>query len=246
MKDSGDNADGSQGKSQSARCMMYDIIVFENLHFLPPRFQSPLLLRPFSKPAVLKISWVWTGPFEKRFLSREFWRFFFLSDPGNPDLSAQDTDASGAATSNIPLTDEERLLLAYEPEDSDWLGEGRDAMTERLVAGLEALSQLNFAGPFVYPVDVHAYPDYWTVVPYPTDLSNLREKLLNKYYRYDLLYISFKLAIHSPCVQYVLFSSLVRRRRKGGSTWIVSAARFSRGQKTFRARRQILKSNTVE
>ncbi|XP_073258237.1 PH-interacting protein-like [Porites lutea] len=104
-------------------------------------------------------------------------------DPGNPDLSAQDTDASGAATSNIPLTDEERLLLAYEPEDSDWLGEGRDAMTERLVAGLEALSQLNFAGPFVYPVDVHAYPDYWTVVPYPTDLSNLREKLLNKYYR---------------------------------------------------------------
>ena len=200
----------------------------------------------FQKPAVLKISWVWTGPFEKRFLSREFWRFFFLSDPGNPDLSAQDTDASGAATSNIPLTDEERLILAYEPEDSDWLGEGRDAMTERLVAGLEALSQLNFAGPFVYPVDVHAYPDYWTVVPYPTDLSNLREKLLNKYYRYDLLYISFKLAIHSPCVQYVLFSSLVRRRRKGGSTWIVSAARFSRGQKTFRARRQILKSNTVE
>ena len=109
--------------------------------------------------------------------------FFFLPDPGNPDLSAQDTDASGAATSNIPLTDEERLLLAYEPEDSDWLGEGRDAMTERLIAGLEALSQLNFAGPFVYPVDVQAYPDYWTVVPYPTDLSNLREKLLNKYYR---------------------------------------------------------------
>lgn len=104
-------------------------------------------------------------------------------DPGNPDLSAQDTDASGAATSNIPLTDEERLLLAYEPDDSEWLGEGREAMTQRLVTALEALSQLNFAGPFVYPVDVQAYPDYWTVVPYPSDLSTLREKLLNKYYR---------------------------------------------------------------
>ena len=61
MKDSGDNADGSQGKSQSARCMMYDIIVFENLHFLPPRFQSPLLLRPFSKTCcfknILSVDW---------------------------------------------------------------------------------------------------------------------------------------------------------------------------------------------
>lgn len=104
-------------------------------------------------------------------------------DPGNPDLSAQDMDASGAATSNIPLTDEERISLAYEPNEPDWFGEGREVMTERLVPGLEALSQLNFAGPFVYPVDVQAYPDYWSVVPYPTDLHTLREKLLHKYYR---------------------------------------------------------------
>ena len=107
-----------------------------------------------------------------------------ISDPGNPDLSAQDTDASGAATSNIPLTDEDRVSLAYDPdEESEWLGEGREAMTQRLVTSLEALSQLHFAGPFVYPVDVHEYPDYWSVVPYPTDLNTVREKLLNKYYR---------------------------------------------------------------
>lgn len=102
-------------------------------------------------------------------------------DPGNPDLSA---DASGAATSNIPLTDEDRLSLAYDPdEESEWLGEGRETMSQRLVTGLEALSQLNFAGPFVYPVDVQQYPDYWSVVPYPTDLNTIREKLWNKYYR---------------------------------------------------------------
>lgn len=102
-------------------------------------------------------------------------------DPGNPDLSA---DASGAATSNIPLTDDDRLSLAYDPdEESEWLGEGRETMSQRLVTGLEALSQLNFAGPFVYPVDVQQYPDYWSVVPYPTDLNTIREKLLNKYYR---------------------------------------------------------------
>ena len=95
-----------------------------------------------------------------------FFLLLFLSDPGNPDLSA---DASGAATSNIPLTDEDRLSLAYDPdEESEWLGEGRETMSQRLVTGLEALSQLNFAGPFVYPVDVQQYPDYWSVVPYHT------------------------------------------------------------------------------
>ena len=115
-------------------------------------------------------------------LSLKFFVFLFPSDPGNPDLSA---DASGAATSNIPLTDDDRLSLAYDPdEESEWLGEGRETMSQRLVTGLEALSQLNFAGPFVYPVDVQQYPDYWSVVPYPTDLNTIREKLLNKYYRW--------------------------------------------------------------
>ena len=119
---------------------------------------------------------------EKKFTSSlNFFVFLFPSDPGNPDLSA---DASGAATSNIPLTDDDRLSLAYDPdEESEWLGEGRETMSQRLVTGLEALSQLNFAGPFVYPVDVQQYPDYWSVVPYPTDLNTIREKLLNKYYR---------------------------------------------------------------
>ena len=117
-------------------------------------------------------------------LSSKLFLSSLTSDPGNPDLSAQDTDASGAATSNIPLTDEDRVSLAYDPdEESEWLGEGREAMTQRLVTSLEALSQLHFAGPFVYPVDVHEYPDYWSVVPYPTDLNTVREKLLNKYYR---------------------------------------------------------------
>ena len=117
-------------------------------------------------------------------LSLKFFVFLFPSDPGNPDLSA---DASGAATSNIPLTDDDRLSLAYDPdEESEWLGEGRETMSQRLVTGLEALSQLNFAGPFVYPVDVQQYPDYWSVVPYPTDLNTIREKLLNKYYRWVL------------------------------------------------------------
>ena len=53
MKDSGDNADGSQGKSQSARCMMYDFIVFENLHFPFSRVSRALCpWDRFQKPAV--------------------------------------------------------------------------------------------------------------------------------------------------------------------------------------------------
>ena len=68
-------------------------------------------------------------------------------------------------------------------DEQDWLGEDQESMTQRVVAGIDALSQLSFAGPFVFPVDVQAYPDYWRVVPYPTDMNNIREKLLNKYYR---------------------------------------------------------------
>ena len=57
MKDPGDNADGSQGKSLSERCMMYDIIVFENLHFPFSRVSRALCSWDrFQKPAVLKIS----------------------------------------------------------------------------------------------------------------------------------------------------------------------------------------------
>ncbi|MEQ2194032.1 hypothetical protein XENOCAPTIV_021435, partial [Xenoophorus captivus] len=39
------------------------------------------------------------------------------------------------------------------------------------------------AAPFAFPVDLQAYPTYCTVVAYVTDLSTIRERLVNRFYR---------------------------------------------------------------
>lgn len=40
------------------------------------------------------------------------------------------------------------------------------------------------AAPFAFPVDLQAYPTYCTVVAYITDLSTIRQRLVNRFYRY--------------------------------------------------------------
>ena len=95
------------------------------------------------------------------------------TDLGNHESEASDQDASGAFTSNIPLTDEDRQELSYEPTEMDWLEEGREEMTQRIMSCIESLYQLSMVGPFVYPVDLQTYPDYWSVVPVPIDLSTI-------------------------------------------------------------------------
>lgn len=102
--------------------------------------------------------------------------------PAHPGNQEQDTGEEGP--SNMALSDEELEALSYEPSETDWLGEGREQMTQRIMSSMEALCQLSMAGPFVYPVDVQAYPDYWSIVPFPNDLSTIIQKLENKFYRF--------------------------------------------------------------
>ena len=109
--------------------------------------------------------------------------FFPSVDPSTPNESEANT--SGVASSNIPITDEEHeALVKYIPQDNEWPDEEHDAAITRLTRGLSILSELPFAGPFAYPVDVQAYPDYWSVVADPVDLSTIVDRLINKYYRY--------------------------------------------------------------
>lgn len=103
-------------------------------------------------------------------------------DPGTPDDS--DANTSGVASSNIPITDEEHdALVKYIPEENEWPDEEYDAAITRITRGLSILSELPFAAPFAYPVDVQSYPDYWSVVAYPIDLKTIVDRLINKYYR---------------------------------------------------------------
>ncbi|KAG7460831.1 hypothetical protein MATL_G00203080 [Megalops atlanticus] len=84
---------------------------------------------------------------------------------------------------SVPLTEEEHRELLYKPLEGEWGSRTRDQECERIIAGIEQLATLDIAAPFVYPVDLQAYPTYCTVVAYLTDLSTIKERLKNRFYR---------------------------------------------------------------
>ncbi|KAG3289823.1 pleckstrin homology domain interacting protein [Ictidomys tridecemlineatus] len=84
---------------------------------------------------------------------------------------------------SVPLTDVECRSLIYKPLDGEWGTNTRDEECERIVAGINQLMTLDIASAFVAPVDLQAYPMYCTVVAYPTDLSTIKQRLENRFYR---------------------------------------------------------------
>ncbi|XP_058517232.1 PH-interacting protein isoform X3 [Ochotona princeps] len=84
---------------------------------------------------------------------------------------------------SVPLTDVECRSLIYKPLDGEWGTNPRDEECERIVAGISQLMTLDIASAFVAPVDLQAYPMYCTVVAYPTDLSTIKQRLENRFYR---------------------------------------------------------------
>ena len=48
---------------------------------------------------------------------------------------------------------------------------------------VDVLSPPDVAKAFALPVDLRDYPLYCTVVAYPTDLSTIRQRLDNRFYR---------------------------------------------------------------
>ncbi|EAW48717.1 pleckstrin homology domain interacting protein, isoform CRA_a [Homo sapiens] len=84
---------------------------------------------------------------------------------------------------SVPLTDGECRSLIYKPLDGEWGTNPRDEECERIVAGINQLMTLDIASAFVAPVDLQAYPMYCTVVAYPTDLSTIKQRLENRFYR---------------------------------------------------------------
>ncbi|XP_025150635.1 PH-interacting protein isoform X4 [Bubalus bubalis] len=84
---------------------------------------------------------------------------------------------------SVPLTDVETRSLIYKPLDGEWGSNPRDEECERIVTGINQLMTLDIASAFVAPVDLQAYPMYCTVVAYPTDLSTIKQRLENRFYR---------------------------------------------------------------
>ena len=62
---------------------------------------------------------------------------------------------------------------------------GSEEEQKRILCGLERImSELKEAEMFVNPVDLEEEFVYCTVVPFPTDLSTIVERLRNGFYRY--------------------------------------------------------------
>uniref|UniRef100_A0A8C3XGY6 Bromodomain and WD repeat-containing protein 1 n=1 Tax=Cyanoderma ruficeps TaxID=181631 RepID=A0A8C3XGY6_9PASS len=83
----------------------------------------------------------------------------------------------------VPVTPEELTALLYKPQEGEWGAHSRDEECERVIQGIEQLLSLDISNPFAVPVDLSAYPMYCTVVAYPTDLTTIRRRLENRFYR---------------------------------------------------------------
>ncbi|XP_067903868.1 bromodomain and WD repeat-containing protein 3 isoform X1 [Heterodontus francisci] len=84
---------------------------------------------------------------------------------------------------SVPVTPEELKDLLYKPQEGEWGSGSADEEHKRIIQGIDQLLTLEIATPFCAPVDLSAYPLYCTVVAYPTDLSTIKKKLENGFYR---------------------------------------------------------------
>ena len=64
----------------------------------------------------------------------------------------------------------------YRPRPGDWGGLDRDSECDRISAGLGQVMKLAIAEPFVTSVDPNLFP-------YPMDLSTIKQRLDNRFYR---------------------------------------------------------------
>ncbi|XP_046404459.1 bromodomain and WD repeat-containing protein 3-like isoform X2 [Ischnura elegans] len=113
----------------------------------------------------------------------------------------------------VPVLPEELASMLYKPSNGEWgdmesgsnaddddefdRGEDqREAECNRILEGLTQVMALSVAEPFVAPVDLNRYPTYAMVVEYPVDLSTIKARLENRFYRrvnsiqFDVRYIA--------------------------------------------------------
>ena len=100
------------------------------------------------------------------------------------------------ATDQLSPWDMEPLRGGEEEEEEEGEGDGEGGWLEeegeglRILRGLEVVAGLDEAAMFLEPVDLEEVVDYYTRVPFPTDLSTIRTRLQNKFYRYVQVYIT--------------------------------------------------------
>ncbi|XP_077367363.1 PH-interacting protein isoform X2 [Festucalex cinctus] len=103
--------------------------------------------------------------------------------PWDMELIPDEASFPDELGTSVPLTEEEHRDLLYVPLDGEWGCRTRADECERIIKAIDQLCTLDIAAPFAFPVDLQAYPTYCTVVAYVTDLSTIRQRLVNHFYR---------------------------------------------------------------
>nr|XP_061806250.1 PH-interacting protein [Nerophis lumbriciformis] len=103
--------------------------------------------------------------------------------PWDMELIPDEASFPDELGTSVPLTEEEHRELLYVPLDGEWGCRTRADECERIIKAIDQLCTLDIAAPFAFPVDLQAYPTYCTVVAYVTDLSTIRQRLVNRFYR---------------------------------------------------------------
>ncbi|KAJ8679018.1 hypothetical protein QAD02_014805 [Eretmocerus hayati] len=84
----------------------------------------------------------------------------------------------------VPVLPEEyREMNTYQPQPDEWPTGDREAASQRIIKGLDQVITLAIAEPFIAPVDLNAYPEYAYIIEYPIDLSTIKERFQNQFYR---------------------------------------------------------------
>lgn len=89
------------------------------------------------------------------------------------------TEVGGA----VPVLPEEIQATLYQPQPEEWPMGDREATCRRISRGIDQVMTLAIAENFITPVDLNIYPAYALVVEYPIDLSTIKARLENHFYR---------------------------------------------------------------
>ncbi|CAG9864164.1 unnamed protein product [Phyllotreta striolata] len=97
---------------------------------------------------------------------------------------------------SIPVLEEELSSILYKTSECDWPYRDLTAITKNIVNGLTKVMELAIAEPFLVPVDINAYPLYAMIIEYPIDLSTIKSRFENRFYRrliaaqFDIRYLA--------------------------------------------------------
>lgn len=98
------------------------------------------------------------------------------------DLEVLDNDSKDLQD-GVAATPEQLKSCLYIPTSEEWNNIGSESECTRISEALATIMELAISEPFNYPVDVTAYPEYMLDVEYPMDLSLIKARVDNHFYR---------------------------------------------------------------